>query len=125
MCKNIAIFGPTHSGKSTLMGYILSQSWDAMRKKSEFNRTKKELGMDYHPDRKYAYIVDTALDERRNMPQDKQEKRNKHKKGGGSKHIHFCKASINDIDCAFFETPGSDQYWIEKDEGVFLGDIGI
>lgn len=128
MCKNIVIFGPTHSGKSTLLGYILSQSWSEKQKRSEFSRTQKELGIDYHSDRKFAYIVDTAKDERRDNKQTNQNLKIKKKRkliGGGSKHIHICNTTINNMDYTFFETPGSDQYWKEKDEGVFLGDIGI
>lgn len=125
MCKNIAVFGPTHSGKSTLMGYILCHELDESSRKSKLSHIKKEIledGLIYHADRKYAYVVDTAADERRDNKHQQSRRRGI---GGGSKHIHICEASINNVDCTFFETPGSDQYWIEKDEGVFLGDIGV
>lgn len=126
MCKNIAIFGPTHSGKSTLMGYLLCKDLDVTEKSNKFDRIKHDLlsdGLAYHSDRKYAYIVDTATDEKRELKSGTQI--TKKTIGGGSKHIHICKVNINNADCVFFETPGSDQYWKEKNEGVFLGDIGI
>lgn len=128
MCKNIVIFGPTSSGKSTLMGYLQCHDREEKENQKIFDNIRKEIEKEslvYHPDRKLAYLVDTSIEERR----DNLNKRNKVVSGqykrGSTTRIHICKAKVGKEDCTFIETPGSDQYWIEKNEGVFLGDIGI
>lgn len=119
MC-NVVIFGPTHSGKSTLMGYMDTYEYSD----DEFNREMQKIrnqieneGEKYKPDMRYAYIVDTGKDERRLYNK-------KEKSIGGSKRLHI-KSSKIDIDCSFIDTPGSDITWRDRYEGVFLGDIGV
>ena len=128
MCKNIVIFGPTSSGKSTLMGYLQCHDREKKENQKIFDSIRREIekeGILYHPDRKLAYLVDTSKEERR----DNLSKKNKvsfgQNKRGSTTRIHICKAKVGEEDCTFIETPGSDQYWLEKNEGVFLGDIGI
>lgn len=128
MCKNIVIFGPTSSGKSTLMGYLQCYGRREEENQLLFNKIRMEIekeGIIYHPDRKLAYLVDTSLEERRDNPNKRDKNYYGQNKRGSTTHIHICKADVGEKSCTFIETPGSDQYWKEKNEGVFLGEIGI
>lgn len=128
MCKNIVIFGPTSSGKSTLMGYLQCHDREEQENQKIFDNIRREIEKEsivYHPDRKLAYLVDTSIEERRDNPNKRSKVPSGQNKHGSTTRIHICKAKVGEEDCTFIETPGSDQYWIEKNEGVFLGDIGI
>ena len=70
MCKNIVIFGPTSSGKSTLMGYLQCHDREKKENQKIFDSIRREIekeGILYHPDRKLAYLVDTSKEERREI----------------------------------------------------------
>ncbi len=128
MCKNVVIFGPTSSGKSTLMGYLQCHEREKKENQKIFDNIRREIEKEniiYHPDRKLAYLVDTSIEERRDNLNKKNKVSSGQNKRGSTTRIHICKAKVGEEDCTFIETPGSDQYWIEKNEGVFLGDIGI
>lgn len=128
MYKNVVIFGPTSSGKSTLMGYLLCHEREEKENNEIFKNIKKEIlreGLEYHPDRKLAYLVDTSKEERRDNSRKKNKGHSGQNKRGSSTRIHICKAKVGEDECTFIETPGSDQYWIDKNEGIFLGDIGV
>lgn len=119
MC-NVVIFGPTHSGKSTLMGYMDTYEYSDEKFDREMQKIRSQIendGEKYKADMRYAYVVDTGKDERRLYNK-------KEKSIGGSKRLHI-KSSKIDIDCSFIDTPGSDITWKDRYEGVFLGDIGI
>ena len=122
MSDNIVIFGPTHSGKSTLMGYLKVLGLSKEKYEREKEHIKKNIieeGLRYKKDMALAYFVDTGKDER--MTYDKGIKSK-----GGSKRIHISEVGLElDIDCTFIDTPGSDVGWKHKNEGIFLGDIGI
>ena len=123
MNDNIVFFGPTHSGKSTLLGYMksydLSDEEYALENKRIKERIEKIDGKSYRQDRVLAYYVDTGIDEIKIFD-----------KGvtslGSSKRIHMSKvASGFDMNCTFIDTPGSEMGWRDKYEGTFLGDIGV
>lgn len=123
MNDNIVFFGPTHSGKSTLLGYMksydLSDEEYALENKRIKERIEEIDGKSYRQDRVLAYYVDTGIDEIKTF--DKGET-----SLGGSKRIHMSKvASGFDMNCTFIDTPGSDMGWRDKYEGTFLGDIGV
>lgn len=122
MCDNIVMFGPTHSGKSTLMGYLIVYDWEEEKYTQNNLRIKRnieEMGQKYKSDMALAYYVDTGKDER--MTYDKKEISR-----GGSKRIHIQQTALDiELDCTFIDTPGSDMAWKHKYEGLFLGDVGV
>lgn len=122
MCDNIVMFGPTHSGKSTLMGYLLvyDLSDEEYRRRNRRIRAKiEEIGSRYKDDRALAYYVDTGKDERRAYDREEKSK-------GSSKRIHIQKTALDiELDCTFIDTPGTDVAWAHKYQGLFLGDVGI
>lgn len=122
MCDNIVVFGPTHSGKSTLLGYLKVFDMDEdeyMRNNMRIASQIKENGLKYKEDMALAYYVDTGLDERTRY--------NKGQKSQGtSKRIHIAKTALDiELNCTFIDTPGSDAAWKHKYEGLFLGDVGV
>ena len=122
MCDNIVIFGPTHSGKSTLMGFLMVCDWSEeayLRSNMRMKQKMEETGLKYKRDLTLAYYVDTGKDER--MAYD-----NNETSRGTSKRIHIQKTALGiNVDCTFIDTPGSDFAWKHKYEGLFLGDVGI
>lgn len=122
MCNNIVIFGPTHSGKSTLIGYLHvyqlcedEYNWSNLRIK----RKIEGMGYKYKKDRILAYYADQGMDEIKAY--DKIEKSR-----GTSKRIHIKETALDmELNCTFIDTPGSDIAWKHKNEGLFLGEIGI
>lgn len=122
MYDNIVVFGPTHSGKSTLMGYLKVYDWSKEKYKYEVEHIRRKIieeGFHYKKDMVLAYFVDVGKDERRVYDAFEKSK-------GGSKRIHIAKTGLGmDLDYTFIDTPGSDVGWKHKNEGIFLGDIGI
>ena len=60
---NIALFGAAHAGKSTLAGF-LSFLDNPNKAQKTIDRAQKELQQNFDPAQSFAYIVDTAPDER-------------------------------------------------------------
>ena len=123
MNGNIVFFGPTHSGKSTLLGYMKSYDLTDKEYELENEKIKKRIenidANSYRPDRVLAYYVDTGIDEIKLYSKNV-------KSLGSSKRIHMSKvASDLDMNCTFIDTPGSEMGWKDKYEGTFLGDIGV
>lgn len=122
MSDNIVVFGPTHSGKSTFLGYLITYGMS----EDEYNRNNRkirgkieQLGGVYKSDRALAYYVDKGIDEI--VIYNKQQKSK-----GTSKRIHIEKTALDiRLKCTFIDTPGSDVAWRHKYEGLFLGDIGL
>lgn len=122
MSNNIVIFGPTHSGKSTLLGYLITYDMsedEYYRSNLKIKRKIEQEGTKYRADRVLAYYVDKGKDEREvNSKQ--------YKSKGTSKRIHIEKTALDiKLNCMFIDTPGSDIAWKHKYEGLFLGDIGV
>lgn len=122
MCDNIVVFGPTHSGKSTLLGYlkVFDMNEDEyIRNNLRIEKQMEDNGLKYKEDMALAYYVDTGIDERT--------KYNKGQKSQGtSKRIHITKTALDiELNCTFIDTPGSDAAWKHKYEGLFLGDVGV
>ena len=63
--RNIAVFGPTHAGKSSLVGYLtVRTSLDSRDWPRFVQGIQRELGTEYLPAQKFAYVVDTGKEER-------------------------------------------------------------
>lgn len=122
MCNNIVIFGPTHSGKSTLLGYLQvydMEEEDYKRSNLRIKKKMEECGLKYKKDMALAYYVDKGLDERTRYNKGQRSR-------GTSKRIHIEKTALDiELNCTFIDTPGSDEAWKHKYEGLFLGDVGI
>lgn len=122
MSDNIVIFGPTHSGKSTFLGYLITYDMsedEYIRSNLKIKRIIEQSGAIYKEDRALAYYVDKGKDEITIY-----NKRQKSK--GTSKRIHIEKTALDiKLSCMFIDTPGSDMAWKHKYEGLFLGDIGV
>lgn len=119
MCY-ITVFGPTHSGKSTLMGYIHTKDMSEIEYRQQVHKIRKEIsneGLTYYSDMELAYFVDTGKDERRKYVGEKVSSI------GTSKRIHI----LDDLcaDFSFIDTPGSDIVYSEQYSGQFMGDYGI
>ncbi len=122
MSNNIVIFGPTHSGKSTLIGYLHVYQMgenEFYLSNLRIKRKIEEMGYKYKKDRILAYYADQGIDEIKAY--DKAEKSR-----GTSKRIHIKETALDmELNCTFIDTPGSDIAWKHKNEGLFLGEIGI
>lgn len=122
MSDNIVVFGPTHSGKSTFLGYLITYDMsedEYIRSNLKIRRIIEQFGAKYRDDRALAYYVDKGKDEIiiHNKLQ---------KSKGTSKRIHIEKTALDiKLNCMFIDTPGSDMAWKHKYEGLFLGDIGV
>lgn len=115
---NLTLYGPVHSGKSTLAGFMYTQKMSSAELGRLDQRIMDSLGTDYDPAQRIAYYVDTAPDERR---------RNKNISSiGTSKHLHYIKVNIaGQGDMLLIDSPGSSQKWRQNYRSSFLGDIGI
>lgn len=115
---NFTIYGPVHSGKSTLAGLIFT--WEKEPKEIERMdiRIMEELGKDYDPAQRIAYYVDTAADERR--------RNNKVSSIGTTKNLHYLKVSMGEQgDILLIDSPGSTRGWKQNYRSSFLADIGV
>lgn len=115
---NLTLYGPVHSGKSTLAGYIYTHKMSSAELGRLDQRIMDSLGTDYDPAQRIAYYVDTANDER---------KRNKKVSSiGTSKHLHYVKVNIAEQgEMLLIDSPGSSRQWNQNYRGSFLGDVGI
>jgi len=114
---NIVVFGKAHSGKSTLIGYILSLQGTSM---VDEQKLKNEIGQKYDPSMYYAYQVDDSKNER-NQPTRKSGNR---RSGTHQRHIRNV-ILPNDKKVTMIDTPGAEHLKKEKERGAFYGDIGI
>lgn len=115
---NLTLYGPVHSGKSTLAGLMTTYK----KSSEELERMDKKimdlLGSDYDPAQRIAYYVDTANDERR--------RDSKVSSIGTSKHLHYNRINMGEKgDLLLIDSPGSTKQWKQNYYSSFLADIGI
>jgi translation elongation factor EF-1alpha len=118
--NNITIFGPAHSGKSTLCGYI---KYKVDMSDSEFSHfleaTKRELGSRFESDKIFSYLVDTHSDERNPQPDPDQ---------GTTiyaKYMHLKRGPLNNLEMTIIDTPGAQHNRQDRLKGISFGDFGI
>lgn len=119
MLSNVAFFGPAHDGKSTLVGYMLTQNPQSKLEEDEFNRIveshKKRAGDDYDDSRIFGYFVDTGKSEIKRV----------NEKNSTTKSLHFYEMKYNEASVVLIDTPGVNKKQHEQYKGVFLADIGV
>ena len=124
--NNIVIFGPTQSGKSTLIGYLASRCYS----NEDFNReVKKKIKLikalnvgEFRKDMVLPSFVSIDRDELMRLPNQNAI--------GTTKKVHRQRISIesaisNNISFIFIDTPGTRLTLYEKYKGIFEGDVGV
>lgn len=126
--NNVVFFGPTHSGKSTMLGYIGTCFMD----EKEFALYEKKLiaiiqkkGFPYDIDDRFRYFTDQGRDEiPRNQSTDTETI-------GTTKRLHRRKwtniktAAGEVFDAILIDTPGSDRTMKHRNAGIFEANIGV
>ncbi|GHT41203.1 hypothetical protein AGMMS49965_10640 [Bacteroidia bacterium] len=126
-------FGPANVGKSTIIGYILTQKdWTQDKLLQQENKFKEKIGNDYQQNRFYSYFVDEAQDEYKKNAEKKRRKKEKKKRKkngeekvktfGTSKYTHI--KDMND-EFVLIDTPGGNDYEIQRYKGLSLANMGI
>ena len=116
MVNNVLIFGMTGSGKSTLLGYIITHSMDdeEFLKCDQINRRHiEDMGKEYYDANSLAYFSDKG----------KEEIWRPDSAPGSTKFLHY--EPIAEYNFLALDSPGIDQSWRDKFEGLFLGNIGV
>jgi len=125
--KTFIIFGPTHTGKSTLAGYFMIQNMTE-RQVIEFeNKHKKQVekeGNEYQNDMRLSYFIDEGPDDHRRY-----QGQNRNSKGTTKKtHIKTLDNltyEFPDMKLQILDTPGSDQNYRILNRAISMADIGI
>lgn len=124
---NIVVFGPIHSGKTSLMGYIRATCMQEAERIKEDRQIRKDLinkGVPYKFQDKFTYYISTDRDEIITDPGQSSI--------GTTKRMHI--RNINHVsnkdveaDLIFIDTPGQNtvKMWKHRYEGIFMGDIGV
>lgn len=114
MAVNVLIFGMAHSGKSTLMGYLIvkARKLDIDKLSKEFQRN---YGKDYDSSQDYAYIVNTY----------KNEIIKSDNGSGSTKSNHIKRVEIDGHSINIIDTPGVEHRDRERTKGMFYSDIGV
>lgn len=124
---NIVIFGPIHSGKTSLMGFIKASCMSREERETAKRQIERELiakGITYKDEDKYTYYITTDKDE---ITTD-----SKQNSIGTTKRMHIKNIAHipNDeveADLIFIDTPGQNtvKTWKDRYEGIYMGDIGV
>lgn len=124
---NIVVFGPIHSGKSSLMGFLKANymtSEERIEAERQIRLQLRDKGVPYKEENKYTYFVSTDKDEV--ITDSKQDSI------GTTKRMHIKNISnISngdlEVDLIFIDTPGMNSVgtWKDRYEGIFMGDIGV
>ncbi len=115
MERSVVLFGPGDVGKSTLAGYLrakLDPDFDLNRVISKVKKNGT-----YEESQKFAYIMDTAKDERKRTIESK--------KLGTSKYVHFERVKMDNYEITIIDTPGAQHIYNPKIRGIYYGDIGL
>ena len=123
---NIVIFGPIHSGKTSLMGFIKASCMSREERENAERQIERELtdkSVKYKDEDKYTYYITTDKDE---VTTD-----SKQNSIGTTKRMHIKNVAHipnGDVeaDLIFIDTPGQNSVrtWKDRYEGIYMGDIG-
>lgn len=121
--RNIVIFGPAESGKSTLSGYLYFIANKATFDLKRFtHNVERDLHQKYEPSYKFAYVVDRNREERMRL---------KAKNSGSTKSLHVLKIKLEDLENEVYilDTPAilhkTHTKPREHIKGISFADIGI
>lgn len=124
---NIVIFGPIHSGKTSLMGFIKASCMSREERENAERQIERELtdkSVKYKDEDKYTYYITTDKDE---VTTD-----SKQNSIGTTKRMHIKNVAHipnGDVeaDLIFIDTPGQNivRTWKDRYEGIYMGDIGV
>lgn len=124
---NVSVFGPVHSGKSSLMGYVRASLMTEYERNNTWLSIKRKLAaqnIDFNISDKYTYFVSTdAEDLKRNPLFDSIGSTKKISiKNMGSLAVDLFESDTN-----FIDNPGLNpqKSWKDRYRGIFMGDIGI
>ncbi|MGJ5181738.1 GTP-binding protein [Bradyrhizobium oligotrophicum] len=114
----IVLFGPAHSGKSTLAGYLYYQSQPRVAE-AQIRKVRAELEQNFDEAQALAYLVDISNDERRRTGRLKQ---------GTSKRLHVSRFEIlhrANVTFHTLDTPGAEHGANQRYSGILFSDAGI
>lgn len=118
MKSNLTLFGPVHSGKSTLAGLMYTHKMCSDELERLDQKIMNELGEEYDHAQRIAYYVDKSMDERKRKPEKSSI--------GTSKHLHYQTINIkNEGNILLIDSPGANRHWKQNFRSSFLADIGI
>ena len=117
MDMNITVFGMAHSGKSTCIGYLYNKE---LEKNPEYDFEKqvmknKEFIPEYDDSRDYGYLVDEFNEDWIKT----------HSQSGTTKRLHYKKIEIDGMFITVIDTPGSEHKNVQRQKGMYYGDIGV
>lgn len=113
--NNLVVFGPTNSGKTTLLGYFTAMNMGKEKFESYLNKMINEMGAHYNEERKLTYLFDTSIDEWSRIVDGP----------GTSMRKHFKSVEIEGLPVTVIDTPGTTNRWKNGYQGIFMGDIGV
>lgn len=111
---SLVFFGPVNVGKSTMIGYLYSQSLSQVDYEKEIAKIKEVTGENFRSDRFYSYFVDTSVDEYT-------KKQDKDVSQGTSKTMHLKRFG----DFNLIDTPGGSDYAKQRYRGISMASIGV
>lgn len=121
---NFAIFGPAGVGKSTLAGYVYA----SLHPDKEYIRKmliKFARESWYKPEQKYSYFFDRARDERDDMHSSRLKEISPNRHPGTSKYTEAATVIFKNKDVGIIDTPGAVHRSREREQGIFMAEIGI
>jgi len=122
MKPNVVFFGPTHSGKSTLVGYLVAKTTPHFHLDNELAAIKRELGDNYKPSQSFAYLVDDTKQERF------ADLKPSLKDGGAmgtTIHVHTKYIELAGNAVVVFDTPGAAHRSRERLRAQYHGNVGV
>lgn len=117
MAKSVVVFGMAHSGKSTCIGYMYNKT---LEKNPEYSfeahiaKLRREIP-DYDDSRDYGYLVDEFVEDRIRTKSN----------SGRSKRMHLKPVELGGAKITLIDTPGSQHKAIQRQKGMFYGDVGV